>query len=107
MYRVYISKSKHSYLPRISETVDYKGKIYCVEMPKNNVVLTRRGGKTMWAGNSFYNQNSFFYWTRPDLAKYIHNDKWLFRECALYTHFPSKWHEENNVSYVIAHLEKI
>jgi len=56
---------------------------------------------------SFWNQNSFFYWTRPDIAKYIHNDKWLFRECALYTHFPSKWHEENNVSYVIAHLEKL
>ncbi len=55
---------------------------------------------------SFWNQNSFWYWTRKEQAKYIRNDK-LFRECALYTSYPTQWHEENKIPYVTAHLEKI
>jgi O-antigen biosynthesis protein len=55
---------------------------------------------------SFWNENSFWYWTRREQAQYIRNTK-IFRECALYTSFPSKWHEENKISYVTAHLEKI
>jgi SAM-dependent methyltransferase len=54
---------------------------------------------------SFWNQNSFWYWTRMQ-AKYIHNTK-MFRECKLSTEFPSDWHKENNIPYVIAHLEKL
>ena len=53
---------------------------------------------------SFWNQNSFWYWTRIQ-SKYIHNKK-MFRECKLTTEFPSQWHRENNIPYVIAHLEK-
>jgi SAM-dependent methyltransferase len=55
---------------------------------------------------SFWNQNSFWYYTRKQQAQYIHNDK-LFRECKLVTEFPSEWHKENNISYVTAHLEKL
>lgn len=55
---------------------------------------------------SFWNQNSFWYWTRKGLAQYIRNNK-MFRECALYTSFPTDWHRENNISYVTAHLEKV
>ena len=54
---------------------------------------------------SFWNQNSFWYWTRIQ-AKYIHNDK-MFRECKLSTEFPDQWCRDNNIPYVIAHLEKI
>lgn len=56
---------------------------------------------------SFWNENSFWYWTRKQQAKYIRNDKHLFRECCLLTSFPSTWHEENNIPYVQAHLEKL
>lgn len=55
---------------------------------------------------SFWNQNSFWYYTRADQAKYIHNDK-MFFESMLKTHFPSKWHTDNNICYVQAFLEKI
>lgn len=55
---------------------------------------------------SFWNQNSFWYWTRKEQAQYIRNTK-LFRECKLTTEFPTPWHKENNISYVVAHLEKI
>lgn len=56
---------------------------------------------------AFWNENSFWYWTRKEQAKYIRNDKHLFRECSLFTYFPSKWHKETNISYVQAHLEKL
>lgn len=55
---------------------------------------------------SFWNQNSFWYYTRPQQAQYIRNTN-LFRECKLLTEFPSEWHRDNNISYVVAHLEKI
>jgi len=55
---------------------------------------------------SFWNQNSFYYWTRPEYAKYIQNDK-LFRECRLITVFPNEYCKNNNIPYVIAHLEKL
>jgi len=53
---------------------------------------------------SFWNQNSFFYYTRPEQAKYIHQEN-LFWEARLTTMYPSKWHEDNKISYVIARLE--
>ena len=54
---------------------------------------------------NFWNQNSFWYWTRPKIMKYINNEKVRFRECRLETIYPSQWHEENKISYVIADLE--
>jgi len=56
---------------------------------------------------SFWNENSFWYWTRPQQAQYIRNTKHLFRECSLFTYFPSEWHKTHNISYVQAHLEKV
>ncbi|NCD07252.1 MAG: glycosyltransferase [Spirochaetia bacterium] len=56
---------------------------------------------------SFWNQNSFWYWIRPNLMKYIQNKNIKFRECRLETKFPTDWHKENNISYVFADLEAI
>ena len=53
---------------------------------------------------SFWNQNSFWYYTREQQAKYIHQTN-LFWEARLYTGYPSKWHKDNNISYVYARLE--
>jgi glycosyltransferase involved in cell wall biosynthesis len=53
---------------------------------------------------SFWNQNSFFYYTRPQQAQYIHQTN-LFWEAKLTTVFPTKYHENNNIPYVIARLE--
>lgn len=55
---------------------------------------------------SFWNQNSFWYYTRKQQGQYIQQVSY-FRDCRLYTHFPTPWHKENNISYVVAHLEKI
>ena len=55
---------------------------------------------------SFWNENSFWYWTRPEQMKYIRNEKRYF-ESVLRSFFPSDFHRENNIPYVQAFLEKI
>ncbi len=56
---------------------------------------------------SFWNQNSFWYWTRKEQARYLHNDKIKFQAFRLETIFPSNWHKINNIPYVIAYLYAI
>lgn len=56
---------------------------------------------------SFWNENSFWYWTRPAQMQYIRNRKVRFFESSLRTFFPSEFHRENNIPYVEAFLEKI
>ncbi len=55
---------------------------------------------------SFWNENSFWYYTRPQQMQYIRNTDVAFYESVLRTFFPSDWHRENNISYVQAILEK-
>ena len=55
---------------------------------------------------SFWNTNSFWYYTRREQAKYIDTPV-KFQEIQNYTHFPSEWHKENNIPYVVAHLASI
>lgn len=54
---------------------------------------------------SFWNRNSFFYYTRPEQARYIRFPH-LFHEVRAKDYFPSAWHEENNCPYVKADLMK-
>jgi glycosyltransferase involved in cell wall biosynthesis len=54
---------------------------------------------------SYWNQNSFWYWTNPDQMRFINNTDIKFRECRLETIYPSKYHEDNKISYVMADLE--
>lgn len=55
---------------------------------------------------SFWNENSFWYYTRPEQMKYIRNTNIAFYESVLRTYFPSDYHQANNISYVQAILEK-
>jgi len=52
---------------------------------------------------SFWNENSFLYYTNKNQAKYI-NTPVRFQSMRLYTGFPSDWHIENKTPYVYAHL---
>ena len=54
---------------------------------------------------SFWNLNSFWYYTNPNYAKYIQpgfNGK--FQVARLQNVYPSDWHKENNIPYVMADL---
>lgn len=52
---------------------------------------------------SYWNINSFWYYTRAQQAQYIDSPV-RFQVMELVNHFPTKWHEENNISYTRAHL---
>lgn len=53
---------------------------------------------------SFWNQNSFWYYTRAEQAKYVPEIKAKFQATRLFTHYPSEYHEQNDISYVVADL---
>lgn len=54
---------------------------------------------------SFWNSNSFWYYTRTNQAKYIDTPV-KFQLNRIKNYFPSKWHEEHNILYVKADLLK-
>jgi glycosyltransferase involved in cell wall biosynthesis len=53
---------------------------------------------------SFWNQNSFFYYTRKEQAEFIDNDTIRFQQAKLDTYFPNKWHKDNDIPVVSAVL---
>ena len=52
---------------------------------------------------SFWNENSFWYYTRAQQARYIDTPV-RFQEIHLSTYFPTQWHKDSKISYVQAHL---
>jgi len=56
---------------------------------------------------SYWNEGSFWYYTRRDQAQFIYNDKIKFQAFRLETAFPSDWAKNNNIPYVVAHLYAI
>ena len=56
---------------------------------------------------SYWNENSLWYWTRKEQAKYIRNDKIRFQAFRLETVFPSEWHKQHNIPYVVASLSAV
>lgn len=52
---------------------------------------------------SFWNENSFWYYTRGNIAKYI-NTPVRFQSTFIKTRYASKWAEENKILHVDAHL---
>jgi SAM-dependent methyltransferase len=56
---------------------------------------------------SFWNENSFWYWTRAQQAQYIANSVARFQAFRLDTYFPTEWHRASNICYVAAHLRAV
>ncbi|MEM2958358.1 MAG: helicase-related protein [Candidatus Jordarchaeaceae archaeon] len=60
--------SRRKVTPRIKrpKTVNYKGKVYCVQVP-NHIIFVERNGKTCWCGNSYnvYRVNRYVDWLTP------------------------------------------
>jgi glycosyltransferase involved in cell wall biosynthesis len=51
-----------------------------------------------------YNENSFWYLTNIEYARYVPDSKARFQESRLVTYFPTEWHREHNIPYVQANL---
>jgi len=56
---------------------------------------------------SFWNENSFWYYTDANYAKYVPEITARFQVSRLETLYPSEWHEQHRISYVIANLVAI
>ncbi len=56
---------------------------------------------------TYYNQNSFYYYTKKELAKYIDNKDIRFQVSQLETAYPNKWTIDNKIPYVAANLIKL
>lgn len=52
---------------------------------------------------SFWNVNSFWYYTKAQTAAYI-NRPVRFQAVRVRDYFPSEWHVQNKINYVLAHL---
>jgi hypothetical protein len=53
---------------------------------------------------SYYNENSFWYYTDATFAQYSPGLKCRFQVSRLITHFPTAWHQQNQIPYVCANL---
>jgi SAM-dependent methyltransferase len=53
---------------------------------------------------AFYNENSFWYFTDQDFARFVPDISCRFQISRLVTYFPSEWHELHKISYVCANL---
>jgi glycosyltransferase involved in cell wall biosynthesis len=53
---------------------------------------------------AFYNENSFWYFTNNDYAKFVPQITCRFQSSRIVTYFPNEWHQQNNISYVCANL---
>jgi glycosyltransferase involved in cell wall biosynthesis len=74
------------------------------------VLVPSTDGRGAWQDPthvSFWNENSFWYYTDRELAKYIRNDKIRFQKYRLETIYPSEWHVRNKICYVVAYLMAI
>ncbi len=53
---------------------------------------------------SFWNPNSFWYYSRQEQAKYVRGIECRFQAPRIWQSYPSKWHEEHRILYVFADL---
>lgn len=53
---------------------------------------------------SFWNPNSFWYYTRAEQAKYVMGLQCRFQANRVWQTFPTDWHKQNNIPYVFADL---
>jgi len=53
---------------------------------------------------SFWNPNSFWYYTRAEQAKYVPGIRCRFQGTRIWQTFPTEWHKTHNILYVYADL---
>ena len=53
---------------------------------------------------SFWNANSWWYYTREQQRRFVPGIKAKFQKARIWTAFPSDWHKEHDISYVYAEV---
>jgi len=99
----------HDFLEHLPDKVGIMNEIYRVLTP-NGWLLSQtpstdgRGAFQDPTHVSYWNQNSFWYYTNAGYAKYAPAIKCRFQAKRLMTYFPFDWQRQNNIPYVLAHL---
>ena len=62
----HFSLSYYNYENNKTNIIKYKyiGKVNCIELKDNHIMLTRLNGKTVWSGNSWDNTGNFYEWCK-------------------------------------------
>ncbi len=101
----------HDFLEHLPDKAHTMKEIYRVLMPGGILLSltpsTDGRGAFMDPGHvSYWNENTFWYWTRKEQAKYLPADVAgpRFQELTLKTFFPTDWHKTHHISYVRAVL---
>jgi len=53
---------------------------------------------------SFWNPNSFWYYTRQEQAQYVHGINCRFQGTRIWQTYPTDWHKQHDIQYVFAEL---
>ncbi len=53
---------------------------------------------------AYYNENSFWYYTDDQYRAFVPEIEAKFQKSRLVTYYPTEWHSEKNISYVVANL---
>lgn len=96
------------------------GGFFLIQVPSTTGPIIRTpamdGGEFHWVASagrgafqdpthvSFWNENSFWYYTKKSHARYLPNLTARFQVLKLRTFYPSDWHAQNAIPYVEAHL---
>jgi len=99
----------HDFLEHLPDKIGIMNEIYRVLAP-NGWLLSQtpstdgRGAFQDPTHVSYWNENSWWYYTNAALAKYAPAIKCRFQTQRLMTYFPFDWQRANNIPYVLAHL---
>ena len=87
-----------------------------IRTPIEETVVARDGGEFHWVASagrgafqdpthvSFWNENSFWYYTKGSHARYLKGLRARFQAIRLRTYYPDDFHQEHAIPYVEAHL---
>jgi O-antigen biosynthesis protein len=97
------------FLEHVQDQVSLMNELYRVLAP-NGLLLSMtpstdgRGAFQDPTHVSFWNENSYWYFTDPNYQRYVPEITARFQSSRLVTTFPSEWHQAHNVPYVTANL---
>jgi ubiquinone/menaquinone biosynthesis C-methylase UbiE len=90
----------------VKDPIHIMSEVYRVLIPGgwflSSTVSTTGNGAWMDPRNkSYWNEYSFEYYIDKKFAPFIENNKIRFQEMRRKTHFPTQWHQDSNIPYVL------
>ncbi len=99
----------YDFVEHLADPVRLMNEIYRVLVPGGWLFLSvpSTDGRGAWQDpthKSFWNENSLWYYTDPQYARFVPHSRARFQLARAITWYPTEWHEAYNISYVDAQL---